>query len=158
MTIRFRVQELLMVAVAALLAADATLVDWYRTADATVTGLGSGVAGWLVLLLAVIALTAFAQTAMRRAATGGLAAEVSLFLLCPFATLVLLVACIFPSVFGPDGAETASGTWLGLAGCAALMLLTVSALRNDSRGMRPDPPAPVELLDLPADPTGSGGG
>ncbi|MEI6447074.1 MAG: hypothetical protein WCO96_04230 [Actinomycetes bacterium] len=142
---RLRWSEVAILTVSIGLTVDLFAVDWFRpeSGGAAERGLDSDLFGVLVAVVAGLGFVAVLQTAMRRAATGGLAAHVALAVACP---LVLLVGLVSASG-GGDGLETASGVWLALLGTCLLFGLAVVALRDESRGFKPDPGATV--LEMP---------
>lgn len=150
MRIRPRIEELVMAPIAALLVFDVLAVDWFSGGKGDGrSGLDAGLPAWLVLLVAALAVTALIQAAARRSPTGSLAAEVALFFLAPITVLVTALLLAAPGLFGPDGSSPAVGAWVAFGGSLLLAVVNVLALRNPSRGLAPDPPASVSLLDLP---------
>lgn len=142
---RLRWSEVAILIVSIGLTVDLFAVDWFRSegGGSVERGLDSDLFGVLVAVVAGLGFVAVLQTGMRRAATGGLAAHVALTVLCPLVVLVGLLSAI-P---GSDGMETTAGAWLGLLGAFLVFGLSVVALRDESRGFKPDPGATV--LEMP---------
>ena len=142
---RLRWSEVAILIVSIGLTVDLFAVDWFRGEGSSTAerGLDSDLFGVLVAVVAGLGFVAVLQTAMRRAATGGLAAQVALTVACPLVLLVGLISAVARS----DGMETAEGVWIAMIGTSLLFVLAVVALRDESRGFIPDPGATV--LELP---------
>ena len=150
---RLRAGEWVLLGLAVVLALDLFLPDWFAGPSSegsqSRSGLESGAFAWFCLAVVVLCLTAVLQTAMRRAATGGMASLVALSFLCPVAFLVGLL--LIPS--GVDGyregtvLDPVRGSWAALVLLVAIFATTVWAMRDESRGLRPDPGATV--LEMP---------
>ena len=125
MILRVRWQEIAMLPVALVLAFNAVLPDWFTAAGVGRSGLQSGLAGWLCLLVAVVAVVAVLQAAFRRSATGSLADEVAVLFLAPISILLIAVAIAWPDPFAGAGLSAAPPAFVALALMGLMFLLDV---------------------------------
>jgi len=136
---RLRIADVLMLPVASAVAVGAITGGWLGAGGAFAdlagsNGFGAFAAAWFALVVGAIGVLEFVQTVTRPAPTGGVASCVALCVLAPIGFWV---------------AVANSGAAPLLVGMAAMFVLGVWGLRDESRGFKPDPAGSVTLLDLP---------
>ncbi|MCX6394522.1 MAG: hypothetical protein NTY57_06715 [Solirubrobacterales bacterium] len=116
-----------------------------------------GILRWLLLTVALLAIGIVPATAARRSAATALAFDVFLVVLAGIGLVTVGLDLVWPpDVLGATGTAAAGG----ILGCVLLGLISATALmslRNESRGNKPDPSAPVIDADQVAqDPSSAG--
>lgn len=114
---------------------------------------------WLLLAVALVAICIPLVTVVRRTATVALALSVLASWLAPLvlALTTLRLVLFAPAVAGVEGSPTGGAIVID-AGLVLIGLSLLWAMRDERRGLRPGPGAPVKRMEAPAadQPAGSG--